>query len=129
MPGDKTKNHKNRICRISPNILPIFKQYIKDAEPDDYLIADGSWRCGKKPMNSHTFSSAWDRMRTDLGLPSEMQLYSLRDTGINSMLRAGLDPLSVMQAADHHDLSMTTRYANHADPELFKRLNELAPGF
>lgn len=129
MPGDKTKNHKNRVCRISPNILPIFKEYIKGAEPDDYLIADGSWRCGKKPMNSHTFSGAWDRMRTDLNLPSEMQLYSLRDTGINSMLRAGLDPLSVMQAADHHDLSMTTRYANHADPNLFKRLNELAPGF
>lgn len=129
MPGDKTKNHKNRICRISPNILPIIKEYIKDAGLDDYLIADGCWKCGKKPMNSHSFSGAWDRMRTDLGLPNEMQLYSLRDTGINNMLRAGLDPLSVMQAADHHDLSMTTRYANHADSELFQRLNEKAPSF
>ena len=129
MPGDKTKNHKNRVCRISPSIIPIFKEYISGADPEDFLIADGAWRCGKKPMNSHTFSNAWDRMRTDLGLPSEMQLYSLRDSGINSMLRAGIDPLSVMQAADHHDLSMTTRYANHADPNLFKRLNELAPSF
>ena len=129
MPGDKTKNHKNRVCRISPSILPIIKDFIKDAEPDDYLIADGSWRCGKKPMNSHTFSGAWDRMRSDLGLPSEMQLYSLRDTGINSMLRAGLDPLSVMQAAGHSDLKMTTRYANHIDENLINRLNEQAPDF
>ena len=58
-----------------------------------------------------------------------MQLYSLRDTGINGMLKAGIDNLSVMQAADHHDLSMTTRYANHEDPELFERLNKLAPKF
>ena len=129
MPGGKTKNHKNRVCRISPSIIPLLREYIKDADPEDYLIADGEWRCGKKPMNSHTFSGAWDRMRKDLGLPDEMQLYSLRDTGINGMLRAGIDPLSVMQAADHHDLAMTTRYANHADPNLFKRLNELAPSF
>ena len=58
-----------------------------------------------------------------------MQLYSLRDTGINGMLKAGIDPLSVMQAADHSDLSMTTRYANHAAPELFRKLNEKAPSF
>lgn len=129
MPGDKTKNHKNRVCRISPQILPVLREYVHGASPDDYLLADGSWRCGKVPMHVHTFSKTWDRMRKDLGLPKEMQLYSLRDTGINNMLKSGIDPLSVMQAADHHDLSMTTRYANHADPDLFKKLNELAPGF
>lgn len=68
-------------------------------------------------------------MRKELVLPQEMQLYSLRDTGINNMLKAGIDPLTVMQAADHHDLSMTTRYANHADPNLMRTLQEQAPDF
>ena len=99
------------------------------AQPDDYLFADKCWRCGKKPMSSHTFGNVWEAMRKEIKLPEEMQLYSLRDTGINGMLKAGIDPLSVMQAADHHDLAMTTRYANHADPELFKKLNEMAPKF
>jgi integrase len=75
------------------------------------------------------YVKVWDKMRRSLKLPQEMQLYSLRDTGINNMLKAGIDPLTVMQAADHHDLSMTTRYANHADPNLIRTLTELAPKF
>ena len=99
------------------------------AKPEDFLFADKCWRCGKVPMSSHTYGNVWENMRKAIGLPQEMQLYSLRDTGINGMLKAGIDPLSVMQAADHSDLSMTTRYANHADPELFRKLNEKAPSF
>ena len=68
-------------------------------------------------------------MRNALQLPEEMQLYSLRDTGINEMIKSGIDPLTVMQHADHHDLSMTTRYANHADPHLVKVISEKAPEF
>ena len=68
-------------------------------------------------------------MRTALGLPDTMQLYSLRDTGINEMLKVGIDPLSVMQHADHHDLSMTTRYANHVDPKLVETISTKAPAF
>ena len=68
-------------------------------------------------------------MRTALKLPEEMQLYSLRDTGINEMLKCGIDPLTVMQHADHHDLSMTTRYANHVDPHLVETISKKAPNF
>ncbi len=129
LPGSLTKNHKNRVCRVSPDMIDLFAKHIQGAKPDDYLFADGEWRCGRYPMRSHSYSNAWARMRKALGLPKEMQLYSLRDTSINGMLKYGVDALSVMQAADHSDLSMTTRYANHADPDLFKKLNELAPSF
>ena len=40
-----------------------------------------------------------------------------------------IDPLTVMQHADHHDLSMTARYANHADPHLVETIKEMAPRF
>ena len=75
------------------------------------------------------FSKDWIRIREDLGLPAAMQLYSLRDTGINEMLHAGIDALSVMQAADHHDLAMTTRYANHANADLVRVISSKAPSF
>ena len=71
----------------------------------------------------------WEKMRAAVKLPKEMQLYSLRDTGINNMLKSGIDPLTVMQHADHHDLSMTTRYANHYDSTLIARIRSEAPQF
>jgi hypothetical protein len=45
------------------------------------------------------------------------------------MLKCGIDPLTVMQHADHHDLSMTTRYANHVDPHLVETISTKAPQF
>ena len=129
LPADITKNHKERRARLSDELKMMLSEHIQGANPSDFLFADRCWRCGKKAMASNTFGKVWDVMRQEIGLPEEMQLYSLRDTGINGMLKAGIDPLSVMQAADHSDLSMTTRYANHVDPELFKKLNEMAPSF
>ncbi len=93
------------------------------------MFANKQWTCGNVSMASHTYGNVWREMRDRLKLPKEYQLYSLRDTGINNMLKAGIDPLTVMQATDHHELSMTTRYANHADPNLIRTLTELAPKF
>ncbi len=129
MPADITKNHKARRARLSDELRAMLAQHIMGAKADDYLFADKCWRCGQVPMSSHTYGNVWEAMRKAIDLPREMQLYSLRDTGINGMLKAGIDALSVMQAADHHDRAMTTRYANHADPELFRKLNEKAPKF
>lgn len=129
MPATITKNHKARRARLSDELREMLAQHIMGAQGEDYLFADKCWRCGKVPMSSHTYGNVWETMRKAIDLPREMQLYSLRDTGINGMLKAGIDTLSVMQAADHHDLAMTTRYANHADPELFRKLNEEAPKF
>ena len=129
LPASITKNHKERRARLSDELKAMLSKHIMGAKPDDYLFADRCWQCGKVPMTSNSYGKVWDNMRRKIGLPQEMQLYSLRDTGITGMLKAGIDPLSVMQAADHSDLSMTTRYANHADPDLFRELNEKAPSF
>ena len=129
LPASITKNHKERRARLSDELKAMLGKHIMGAKPDDYLFADRCWLCGKVPMTSNSYGKVWDSMRSKIGLPQEMQLYSLRDTGITGMLKAGIDPLSVMQAADHSDLSMTTRYANHADPDLFRELNEKAPSF
>ena len=129
LPATITKNHKSRRARLSEELKTMLAHHLIGAQADDYLFADKCWRCGKVAMSSHTYGNVWENMRKAIGLPQEMQLYSLRDTGINGMLKAGIDPLSVMQAADHSDLSMTTRYANHTDPDLFRKLNEKAPSF
>lgn len=129
LPADVTKNHKGRNSRIDTELEALLKMHIEGASKDDYLFADKCWKCGQVPMSSHSFTLVWNRMRHELGLPVEFQLYSLRDTGINGMLREGMSDLDVMQAAGHSDLKMTTRYANHIDENLINRLNEQAPTF
>ena len=129
MPREKTKTWEAREGRLDAELEEMLRKHIQGANPDDYLFADSLWRCGKRPMGNGTYGKAWDRMRTDLKLPKEYQLYSLKDTAINSMLKAGVDDLSVMQAAGHKDLSMTTIYANHHDDKLIDNLNQKAPNF
>ena len=128
MPGDKTKNGHHRYAYLSDELCLLLSPLIEGINPEWYLITQG-YVPGKQPMDPKRYRKHWESMRKELNLPQEMQLYSLRDTGINNMLKAGIDPLTVMQAADHHDLSMTTRYANHADPNLMRVLQEKAPKF
>lgn len=129
MPSNKTKTYYERDARLSDELVVLMNEHIRGAKPSDYLFADKKWLPGAKPMSSHTYGNVWAQMRKELHLPEEMQLYSLRDTAINGMLKAGVDSLSVMQAADHHDLTTTTRYANHTDNRLIDKLNEDAPDF
>ncbi|MCM1033990.1 MAG: site-specific integrase [Paludibacter sp.] len=128
MPSDKTKNGHHRYAFLSEELCRRIAGIIGKARPEDYLFSHG-YMPGIDYVESKRYRKDWDKMRKALKLPQEMQLYSLRDTGINNMLKSGIDPLTVMQAADHHDLSMTTRYANHADPNLISTLNVKAPQF
>jgi site-specific recombinase XerD len=68
-------------------------------------------------------------MRTKLKLPQEMQLYSLRDTGMIDLLHAGVDELSVQHHFDHSDLSIQAIYTNHYDTNLNERIFTNAPKF
>lgn len=126
--GDNAKTHYERFASLSPELEARVRKLVKDATPKWYLIGDG-YAPGPKPISDARFRKDWDKMRKELHLPQEMQLYSLRDTGINEMLKSGIDPLTVMQHADHHDLSMTTRYANHVDPHLVETISTKAPKF
>ena len=125
---DESKTHYSRIASLTPRLQSDLLRMLRDAKPSMRLFGPG-YLPGAKPIRYQNFREDWTKMRKALGLPVEMQLYSLRDTGINEMLKSGIDPLTVMQHADHHDLSMTTRYANHVDPHLVETISRLAPRF
>ena len=87
------------------------------------------FRPGSKPIGSKSVQLRWMDMRKELDLPEEYVIYSLRDSGIVEMLHAGVDELTVMQAAGHHDLSTTSIYADHIDTEMIERVREKQVGF
>lgn len=127
--SENAKTHFSRIATMNPTLEALVADWIKSAKSTDFLIGSKDYAAGAKAMHHSRFSKDWIKMRAVLKLPEEMQLYSLRDTGINEMLKCGIDPLTVMQHADHHDLSMTTRYANHVDPHLVETISKKAPNF
>lgn len=128
--GQKSKNHYTRCATISEEIIEQLKElHLDKYKSDYYLFGALTSTPGKTPFNSHTWSKQWDKMKKTLNLPDNMQLYSLRDSGINNMIKAGIDPLTVMQHADHHSLDITTRYANHIDENLNNIIYNKAPKF
>lgn len=129
MPCTQTKNGRDRYGRLDEDLVQLLREYLNGASATDYLVSDGVWTYGPKQKNSHAFGNAWDKMRADLGLPVEYQLYSLRDTGIHDLLIDGVVDLDVMHAAGHSDLSMTTRYADHYDKDMISRINDQASGY
>lgn len=122
------KTHYHRFASLTPDLSRRLSDMIGGHDPGEFVFGKG-YATGATQMAYSRFRKDWDDMRKELHLPVEMQLYSLRDTSINEMLKAGIDPLTVMQHADHHDLAMTTRYANHADPHLVSTIRERAPKF
>ncbi len=123
-----SKTHYSRISTMNPELEALVAVWISGAKQDDYLIGRNYKACALPQSNSR-FVKDWEKMRVKLQLPEEMQLYSLRDTSITEMLKSGMDWLTVMQHADHHDLAMTTRYATHVDPNLVSTISAKAPRF
>lgn len=115
LPACISKNHHERIVPLRDEL----KEYLielKDYAPSWYIFSQG-FKPGKKQMAVHAIGKTWVRMRESLGLSSDYQFYSLKDTGITEMLEAGVPAKLVKELADHHSLEMTERYTHKSDPK------------
>lgn len=126
VPGENAKNRKSRRATISKSIEEQLWPVLADIEDGDmYLFGsnEGSWP-DRRRVSLARMAKNWDKMRHVLGLPMEMQMYSLRDTGLVDLLHSGVDPLTVQHHADHSSLDVQRIYTDHADPGLVGRIYE-----
>lgn len=129
--ADNAKNGKARCAAITHDIEDYLKPVLEQFKDKEYYL----FGTGKQMLPSARsairgyFTKCWDRMRRDLALPDEMQLYSLRDTGLVDLLHAGVDQLTVQQHADHSSLAIQQIYTNHHDPHLVNKIYNSAPAF
>ena len=131
IPSENAKNHKERFATITPSLdellSPILAKY---KNVDLYLFGKNETLVPDKlPANKSYFQKSWERMRKATGLPKEMQLYSLRDTGLTDLLHAGVDQLTVQHHADHSSLAIQNIYTDHYDAQLNSRIWDKAPAF
>jgi site-specific recombinase XerD len=131
IPADNAKNHHERPAALTPQLVELLTPILqKNQNPDLFLFGKNEQLApGKEPVNKDYFQKSWDRMRQATGIPKEMQLYSLRDTGLTDLIDAGLDPLTVRQHADHSSLAMTDIYTSHFDPTVNNAIYTHAPKF
>lgn len=126
IPDENAKNHKERFATLTADLVERLQPVVEGAGSVDWFLFgqnDALMPDVRNKAKSY-FQKSWDRMRRVLGLPKEMQLYSLRDTGLVDLLHAGVDPLTVRQHADHSSLAMQDIYTSHYDPELNKKIFE-----
>ena len=122
VPPEVSKNHCSRVVGITAEIEQLMQDLHFEVLPMDYYICGKDLVPNSIAASDALYSKAWVDMRKKLNLPDTMQLYSLKDTGITNMLENGVPAIDVMKQAGHHDLSMTSRYANHKDTRIAQKM-------
>ncbi|MDL2312216.1 tyrosine-type recombinase/integrase [Bacteroidales bacterium OttesenSCG-928-B11] len=127
--GDVAKNDKQRNVPMTPDIYEDFKYMELHKYDGNCYVFGKELKTSPTKISNSYLVKIWARMRSALGLPEEMQMYSLRDSGMVEMIKSGIDQLSVKQLADHHSLSMTDIYTDHIDPNLGNIIYHNSPKF
>ncbi len=122
VPPEVSKNHCSRVVGLTAEIEQLMLDLHIGTLPFDYYICGKDLVPNRKAAPDALYTKTWVEMRKKLKLPETMQLYSLKDTGITNMLENGVPSIDVMKQAGHHDLTMTSRYANHKDTRIAEKM-------
>lgn len=123
------KTHYSRTCAVSDEVIALLNKLHLEQYPKDYYLIGKGMMPSNEEISLPRFRKRWSVLRDDLGLPKEMQLYSLKDTGITEMLQANIPVITVRDHAGHHDLRITERYAHHQEDVVIEQIREAAPKF
>jgi integrase len=126
------KNDKDSI-RIIPNVMLPYMQGLRlDGKANQYLFSfdrQHQFVPGTKHANSREIARYWSKLRKIVGLPKEVQFYSLKDTGITNMLADGVASNFVQGQADHSSLAITSIYAGTKTPASREQIREKVSEF
>ena len=126
---EQTKTGYARDCVLTDELIEILANMLAPGYPDDYFLISTGFQPGEKPLTTKAYNKRWLKMREVTGISETIQLYSLRDSGLTGMFEKGADANTVKQAADHHDLKITSIYCNHVDKELVSKVRKYTPKF
>lgn len=117
-----TKDNDYRYITITENLkYYLLKLDLENIHPDSYIFSE-NYKPGRLLYSSKNIPKFWFKMRKELNLKSEIQFYSLKDTGIVNMLRAGVSPDIVRDQAGHSSLEITNEYVQLANQKASKEI-------
>lgn len=109
------KNDHDSVRTIPDAMMPYFRG-LDLSHGDWYLFSGNRFEPGRKKVWTQRASDYWrDSVRPALGFGDDVQLYSLKDTGITNMAAAGVPVSFIRQQADHSSLEMTSIYCQGSE--------------
>lgn len=113
IPDSISKNKKDACVTLPKKIIMLMLDLSIFDSPGDYYLFSGGFRPGAEYRSEKSFRDYWTHyVRKDLKFPDRYKFYSLKDTGITSMLRK-YDSITVRDQARHADILMTDTYTPH----------------
>ena len=105
-----SKNKRSKPVTIPRKLLPYLKNHLKEASDDHYLFGNNGFLPGPLKLRPNRITDHWGYMRNALKLKKEYQWYSLKDSGITDLLKAGVPTIDVKNQARHHSITQTEAY-------------------
>lgn len=113
IPADNSKNRTDGTVTLPRKVLELMLELKIFDAPGGYYLFSTDFRPGKEYRNEKAFRDWWSsRVRKDLRLPVEYKFYSLKDTGITSMLKK-YKSITVRDQARHSSILTTDLYTPH----------------
>ncbi len=122
IPPEVSKNGKRQVVTIPIPMQRLMVVLNFERFHKEMFVYSGSHTPGYKYRDPRYITKKFARIRKKLKFPMEYQFYSLKDTGIIKMLKAGVPPNVVRDQARHYSLEVTNKYVQLASEGAFKEV-------
>ena len=129
IPAEASKNKKTQTVTMPNKVLKLMLDLEIFTNPPTYFIFSSNIKPGAKLVSRRMLSKHWDKMKVALHLPPKYQFYSLKDTGITTMLINKVSNIAVRDQARHSSLSITNIYAREIDKSANTEILDFDGGF
>lgn len=125
IPGSISKNKKGQTVTMPNNVAHLLLDLKIYEHPNSYHIIGQGLKPSAKAITAHDLRNEWTKLRKEMKFPDCYQFYSLKDTGITTMLKV-LDVAQVRDQARHSSIAITDVYTDRsqtAGNDSIKKLN------
>lgn len=124
---EKAKGKKDRYVNLSPVLLDILRNYIKEYKPPakQYLFESEQTF---KPYPARTVQQVFNNAKHKAGIKKEVGIHSLRHSFATHLLDKGTDIRYIKDLLGHFDIKTTERYlhvSNHKLVHIISPLDDL----
>jgi integrase/recombinase XerD len=127
--GTVAKNCKDRYSTI-PDVIINYLNKLKISESNkEYYLFSEKFKPGKIKIDPRVIAKYWDKLRREVGMPKEMQFYSLRDSGIVQMIHDDIPIDQIRDQADHSSLEITNVYTKFAKTTISQEIKKKCKEF
>lgn len=106
----ESKNRKGNHVTVPRKLNILLMEHINGAHQEDFLFSGEKFYPGAIQCRPDHITRKWSQLRTKLSLDSKIDWYSLKDTGITDLLKAGVPLITVRDQARHHSSKQTDAY-------------------